>query len=158
MVSKCGSEISNHIPAFVDLCLEYITYDPKYDYDEGDDRDIESDNGKSIFQVIKLDDVIAVDDSSGLDGYSDENISWMIRMAAVKCIEAVFINRHEMIKLFYRTISPSLITRFFGVIFQCLNNQPFFQVQEKSRECDGQHFSHLPGSIESNQAFSPCEQ
>ena len=46
MVSKCGSVISRHIPAFVDLCLEYITYDPNYNYDEGDDRDMESDYGK----------------------------------------------------------------------------------------------------------------
>ena len=40
MVSKCGSEISSHIPAIVNLCLEYITYDPNYNYDDGEDSDM----------------------------------------------------------------------------------------------------------------------
>ena len=43
MVSKCGSEISGHIPTIVDLCLEYITYDPNYNYEDEEDSDMECD-------------------------------------------------------------------------------------------------------------------
>jgi len=99
MVSKCGSEISVHIPAIVELCLEYITYDPNYNYDDGDDSDMECDEG---------------DDGEGSeDEYSDDDdVSWKVRRAAAKCIEAVILSRHEMIEQFYRTISPALINRF----------------------------------------------
>ena len=38
MVSKCGSEISGHIPA-----LEYITYDPNSKHDDGSDDEYSDD-------------------------------------------------------------------------------------------------------------------
>jgi len=100
MVSKCGSEISPHIPAIVDLCLEYLTYDPNYNYDDGDDSDMECDEEG--------------DEGEGTDDeYSDDDdVSWKVRRAAAKCLEAVIVSRHEMIDSFYRTISPALITRF----------------------------------------------
>jgi len=100
MVSKCGSEISPHIPAIVELCLEYLTYDPNYNYDDGDDSDMECDDEG--------------DEENGTDDeYSDDDdVSWKVRRAAAKCLEAVILSRHEMIDNFYRTISPALITRF----------------------------------------------
>jgi len=100
MVSKCGSEISPHIPAIVELCLEYLTYDPNYNYDDGDDSDMECDDDG--------------DEENGTDDeYSDDDdVSWKVRRAAAKCLEAVILSRHEMIDNFYRTISPALITRF----------------------------------------------
>jgi len=99
MVSKCGSEISEHIPAIVELCLEYITYDPNYNYDDGDDSDMECDDGE--------------DGDCSEDEYSDDDdVSWKVRRAAAKCIESVIVSRHEMIEQFYKTISPALINRF----------------------------------------------
>jgi len=100
MVSKCGSEISPHIPAIVALCLEYLTYDPNYNYDDGDDSDMECDDEG--------------EEGEGTDDeYSDDDdVSWKVRRAAAKCLEAVILSRHEMIDTFYRTISPALITRF----------------------------------------------
>ena len=47
MVSKCGSEISGHIPALV-----YINYDPNYNYDDGDDSDMECDDGKELVRIL----------------------------------------------------------------------------------------------------------
>jgi len=100
MVSKCGSEISAHIPSIVDLCLDYLTYDPNYNYDDGEDSDMECDEEG--------------DEGEGTDDeYSDDDdVSWKVRRAAAKCLEAVIVSRHEMIDSFYRTISPALITRF----------------------------------------------
>ena len=84
MVSKCGSEISPHIPAIVELCLEYLTYDPNYNYDDGDDSDMECDDDG--------------DEENGTDDeYSDDDdVSWKVRRAAAKCLEAVILSRHEL--------------------------------------------------------------
>ena len=44
MVSKCGSEMSPHVPGITALCLQYITYDPNYNYEDEDDSDMECDD------------------------------------------------------------------------------------------------------------------
>merc|ERR1719232_1448318 len=47
------------------------------------------------------------------DEYSDDDdVSWKVRRAAAKCLEAVIVTRHEMMEQFYTTISPALINRF----------------------------------------------
>jgi cullin-associated NEDD8-dissociated protein 1 len=46
MVYKCGNEITPHIPAITKLCLQYICYDPNYNYEEetdAEDEDMECD-------------------------------------------------------------------------------------------------------------------
>jgi hypothetical protein len=64
------------------------------------------------------DGIVGGDDTGSDDEYSDDDdVSWKVRRAAAKCIEAVIISRHEMIEQFYRTISPALITRFLDIIF-----------------------------------------
>ena len=56
------------------------------------------------------------DDDDNEDDYSDdEDMSWKVRRAAAKCLEAVIATRHEMLLEFYRTVSPELINRFKGV-------------------------------------------
>ena len=104
MVSKCGSEISCHIPGIVSLCLEYITYDPNYNYDDGEDSDMECDDEG--------------EEEGSDDEYSDDDdVSWKVRRAAAKCLEAVITTRHEMMEQFYTTISPALINRYAMPIF-----------------------------------------
>ena len=114
MVSKCGSEISCHIPGIVALCLEYITYDPNYNYDDDEDSDMECDDEGE-------------EDASDDEYSDDDDVSWKVRMimliimmmimmmkvrrAAAKCLEAVVTTRHEMMDQFYTTISPALINR-----------------------------------------------
>ena len=97
MVSKCGSEISCHIPGIVALCLEYITYDPNYNYEDEEDSDMECDEEE--------------EDGSEDEYSDDDDVSWKVRRAAAKCVEAVIVTRHEMMDQFYTTISPALINR-----------------------------------------------
>lgn len=39
-------------------------------------------------------------------------MSWKVRRAAAKCLDAVVSTRHEMLPEFYKTVSPALIARF----------------------------------------------
>lgn len=45
MVYKCGKEIAPFLPTIMCLCLEYICYDPNYNYDDSEDgEDMELDD------------------------------------------------------------------------------------------------------------------
>lgn len=99
-VNRCSKEITPHIETITTLCLRYITYDPNYNYDndadEGETMETEED-----------------DEDDEYDEYSDDDdMSWKVRRAAAKCLEAVISSRHELLTAFYRTVSPALIARF----------------------------------------------
>lgn len=84
----------------VKICLNYITYDPNYNYD-ADDGD-----GNASMDTEDDDDIES-------EKYSDEDdVSWKVRRSAAKCLEAVISTRTELLEEFYRTLSPALIGRF----------------------------------------------
>ena len=59
-----------------ELSLEYIIYDPSYNYDDGEDSDMDCDDGKDINYnqlQYKPDDGITGDDYRGSDGKYDVN-------------------------------------------------------------------------------------
>lgn len=120
-VQRCPDAIKEHIPAVSDrmfplslfnnrfrfsrqivkLCLNYITYDPNYNY-EAD----EGDAGGNFMDTEE-------EEYAGSEEYSDDDdMSWKVRRSAAKCLEAVISTRHELLEDFYRTLSPALIARF----------------------------------------------
>lgn len=48
------------------------------------------------------------------DYSDDDDVSWKIRRAASKCLEAIISTRHEFLGYFYTEVSPILIGRFKG--------------------------------------------
>lgn len=87
------------------LCLRYITYDPNYNYDNDVDEDGETMETEED------------EDDDEYDEYSDDDdMSWKVRRAAAKCLEAVISSRQELLTVFYRTVSPALIGRFKGML------------------------------------------
>jgi cullin-associated NEDD8-dissociated protein 1 len=98
----------------IEICLIYIMYDPNYNYD--DDMNDFSDDG-----VMDIEED-AEEDAE--DEYSDDDdMSWKVRRAAAKCLEAAVSTRRELLSDFYKGVSPALIARFKGeyhVYFQDL--------------------------------------
>lgn len=55
------------------------------------------------------------DDDDANDEYSDDDdMSWKVRRAAAKCLEAVIATRRDLVVEMYRVVSPALIARFKG--------------------------------------------
>ncbi|NWQ60243.1 CAND1 protein, partial [Neopipo cinnamomea] len=99
---RCPKEIDPHIPSVMGLCLKYITFDPNYNYDNEEEEEemMETENGED-------------EEQESDDEYSDDDdISWKVRRAAAKCLEAIVSSRHDLLQDFYTTLSPALISRF----------------------------------------------
>lgn len=99
-VQRCTEATTMHIPLIVNLCLNYITYDPNYNY-EADDI------GRALQMDVEDDEDIESDEYS-----DDDDMSWKVRRSAAKCLEAVISTRVDMLEEFYKTLSPALIARF----------------------------------------------
>lgn len=99
-VRRCPKEITPHVNTIIEICLQYLCYDPNYNYDDDDEDSMDMDRCDE-------------EDGESEDEYSDDDdMSWKVRRASAKCLEAVIATRHEMLMEFYRTISPALIERF----------------------------------------------
>jgi cullin-associated NEDD8-dissociated protein 1 len=103
---KCGKEITAHVPAITDLCLDYICYDPNYNYDNDVDGNDQDNDG------MDCDDDDDDGDASEDEYSDDDDMSWKVRRAAAKCLEAIIATRHELLPEFYIKVSPVLISRF----------------------------------------------
>ncbi|KAG1706621.1 Cullin-associated NEDD8-dissociated protein 1 [Nymphon striatum] len=101
-IRRCPKEISNHVNMITTICLKYLCYDPNYNYDDDDSDDENS-----------MDFEGEDDEGQSDDEYSDDDdMSWKVRRASAKSLEAIIATRHEMLSEFYRIISPALIARF----------------------------------------------
>lgn len=104
-VYRCPKEITPHINKIIETCLLYITYDPNYNYD-GDLSDMSDGEGATM-------ETEEDGEEDGEDEYSDDDdMSWKVRRASAKCLEAVVSSRRELLGELYKNVSPALIARF----------------------------------------------
>ncbi|KAK4337023.1 hypothetical protein RND71_043999 [Anisodus tanguticus] len=97
-IRKAPKEITQYVPLIIEISLKYLCHDPNYNYDENEDEEMELDNDF---------------ESESNDEYSDDDdMSWKVRRASAKCLEAVISTRHEMLIEIHKTISPHLIARY----------------------------------------------
>lgn len=102
-VRRCPKEITAYIKEIMDLCLKYVSYDPNYNYDDDDEEEA---------NAMEADENEEDDDQE--DYSDDDDVSWKIRRAASKCLDAIIHTRHELLHVFYSEVSPILISRFKG--------------------------------------------
>lgn len=105
-VYRCPKEITPHINKIIEICLAYITYDPNYNYDDDDVNDMLDSDG-TVMETEEDGEEDAEDEYS-----DDDDMSWKVRRAAAKCLEAVVSSRRELLSELYKVVSPALIARF----------------------------------------------
>ncbi|KAF6738415.1 Cullin-associated NEDD8-dissociated protein 1 [Oryzias melastigma] len=124
-VRRCPKEVYPHVPTIISICLRYLTYDPNYNFDDED----EDDNAMDAEQNDE-------DYQGSDDEYSDDDdMSWKVRRAAAKCLDAVVSTRHEMLPEFYRSVSPALVSRF----------------KEREENCEGRRLPRVPVAAQTDE-------
>ncbi|KRZ60740.1 Cullin-associated Nedd8-dissociated protein 1 [Trichinella nativa] len=130
---QCDETVVDEI---LKLAIIYVGYDPNYQYDyEMQDASMELDD----------EDVDDMDSQLSAEEYSDDDdMSWKVRRAAAKCLEAAVNTRRNRICEFHQTIIPRLIERFkereesvrcdlFNVLLSLLKRtRVYFQYSSKS--------------------------
>ena len=100
-VLRCPKEIGPHLDSIVKISIQFCKYDPNY-ADEDEDEDEEM-----------MDEDEDEDEYSDDGDYSgDDDSSWKVRSASVKCLGAVIRSRSEMLHALYNTAMPQLLLRF----------------------------------------------
>ncbi|CAD6191560.1 unnamed protein product [Caenorhabditis auriculariae] len=92
---RCPSEVASFQTDVQQVLAANLSFDPNYEYGEDDDDvDMESEGEEE-------------------EGYSDdEDVSWKVRRAAAKAIEAMIVSRRENLLASITTLGPLLISRF----------------------------------------------
>lgn len=102
-VRRCPVNTKGLIPEIIQACLTYLSFDPNYNYDAGLDDEETMDTG----------DAQEDDNSDFGDDYSDDDdLSWKVRRASAKCLEAMVTNRRDLVSYFYLNVAPTLVSRF----------------------------------------------
>ncbi|KAF5946797.1 hypothetical protein HYC85_017025 [Camellia sinensis] len=96
---RCPRDISSYCDAILHLTLEYLSYDPNFTDNMEEDTDDESHEEEE-------------DDESANEYTDDEDISWKVRRAAAKCLDALIVSRPELLSKLYDEACPKLIDRF----------------------------------------------
>ncbi|XP_069387871.1 cullin-associated NEDD8-dissociated protein 2 [Paralichthys olivaceus] len=100
-IRRCPKEMSPHIATVTKLCLQFMTFDPNYNYD--DDEQDEEDS-------MDIED--GLDEESDDEYSDDDDMSWKVRRSSIKCLEALISSRRDLLLSFYSSICPALLARF----------------------------------------------
>lgn len=101
-VRRCPVNVRKFLHNIIKVCLVNISHDPNYNYNEDGTDD-------ELMEMDVQDD----DGSESAEDYSDDDdMSWKVRRASAKCLEAIIVARRDMVVEFLVTIGPVLVSRF----------------------------------------------
>lgn len=101
-VKRSPVNINASLRGIIEVCISNISHDPNYNYDE-DETD---------YEFMEMDNTDDEDDASVDDYSDDDDLSWKVRRACAKCLEAIIVSRRDMLNDFFLTIGPVLVSRF----------------------------------------------
>lgn len=64
-----------------------------------------------------MDNDVEDDNASDEDFSDDDDMSWKVRRASAKTLEAIILTRLDLLEEFYKEISPTIINQFKGNIY-----------------------------------------
>ena len=99
---RCPQAMDEYAKDVTEIAINLLSYDPNYSYDDSDNEDAmdidDETNDKS--------------DEDDMSDYSDdEDVTWKVRRAAAKCVEAIITYRNDRLHESYVTFGPLLIKR-----------------------------------------------
>lgn len=106
-IFRCPKDISPFVEEIVKVVTDFLKHDPNYTYDE-DDADTEDFSNMDTDGAGDTED----EDDEANEYSDDDDMSWKVRRASAKCIEALIVSRREQIMEFSANLGPLLISRF----------------------------------------------
>ncbi|KAF4039894.1 TATA-binding protein interacting (TIP20) [Phytophthora infestans] len=99
-VIRCHNEITPHVEVILKLVMQFIHYDPNYNYVDSADEDEDMDNIEEEYS-----------DEEG-DYSDDDDTSWKVRRATLRVLTAIITTRTELLEQLYIHCAQPLISRF----------------------------------------------
>ncbi|KAL3668246.1 hypothetical protein V7S43_006341 [Phytophthora oleae] len=99
-IIRCHNEITPHVEAILKLVMEFICYDPNYNYVDSADEDEDMDEEEEEYS-----------DEEG-DYSDDDDTSWKVRRASLRVLTAIITTRPELLGQLYIHCAQPLISRF----------------------------------------------
>ena len=99
---RCPEAIGKYADKISKVVVALLSYDPNYSYDDSDNEDAMDVDEASNDET---------DDDDDSDYSDDEDVSWKVRRASAKCIEAIINHRHDRLHENYATFGKLLIKR-----------------------------------------------
>ncbi|CAH0476431.1 unnamed protein product [Peronospora belbahrii] len=97
---RCHNDIAPHVEAILKLAMQFISYDPNYNYIDSADEDENMDEENEEYS-----------DEEG-DYSDDDDTSWKVRRASLRVLTAIITTRPELLEQLYIQCAPRLILRF----------------------------------------------
>ncbi|ETN80879.1 hypothetical protein NECAME_02278, partial [Necator americanus] len=96
---RCPREMAVYQDRILKIVTSDLTYDPNYSYsDDEDDSSMELGEGDT-------------DEDDAEDYSDDDDMSWKVRRASAKTIEAMIVSRRDQLPSSVQTLGPLLISR-----------------------------------------------
>ncbi|RCN30238.1 hypothetical protein ANCCAN_23995 [Ancylostoma caninum] len=96
---RCPREMAAYQDRVLKIVTADLTYDPNYSYSDDEDE--------SSMEVGEGD----TDEDDAEDYSDDDDMSWKVRRASAKTIEAMIVSRRDQLPLSVQTLGPLLISR-----------------------------------------------
>ena len=103
-VLRCPAEVTGHLDALRQAALQFLDFDPNFDYDAVDSEDEYSDDEE---------DYVVEDDYGGYDdAEEDDDTTWKVRRGAVAVLRGIINTRPERLTELYETTAGALVLQF----------------------------------------------